>query len=124
MKLLSISLASLSCSFVLLLQVPGTPAPQIRTDNGIEGTVTRLGSGEPILGARVAVSRAPGTPLGGGPQGAAQAGPQPNAGAGQRGALPGPLPPVFTDASGHFSITGLTAGTWNLQVQAIDTEPE
>jgi len=100
MKLLALA----SSCVVLLLQAPPSPAQQLTFDAGIEGTVTRLGSAEPVPGTRVTIVR--------------QAGTLPNVGGDPRGAAPGPLPPVITDSNGHFSITGLTAGIWNLQFLA------
>ena len=84
---------------VLLLQTAGNPLQQQKPTGSIEGTVTRVGSTQPIANARVTVTRRGGAP---------QPPPGVNApivvapgAAGQRGgpAL-SPIPPATTDDKG------------------------
>ena len=98
MKLLL--LASLA-SLVLLLQAPANPPQQQRPQGSIEGTVTRLGSGQPVPNARIILT----------PRGALAAA--------ARGAnSPPPTKPVFTDGTGKFAITGLSEGNYNVAFEA------
>jgi hypothetical protein len=93
-----LSFASVLSCIVLVLQTP----PQ----GSIEGSVTQLGTGQPVANARVTVSLRPGQP-------------------GARGAAPlrrsnpsSPIQPVFTDAKGNFLAAGLSDGVYNVLVQA------
>src|SRR5215831_13186993 len=75
----------------------------------IEGTVVRIGTGEPVA-ARVSVTRV-GAPTGQPPQGAPPVNPNPNAPpgapAGAVVAPPKPIPSVTTDNKGSFLIKDL-----------------
>jgi hypothetical protein len=98
MKLLLVApLASLA----LFLQAPANPPQTQRPQGSIEGTVTRLGSGQRVANARISVS----------PRGVLAAG--------ARGAnAPPPAKPVFTDGNGKFAIAGLDEGNYNVAFEA------
>jgi hypothetical protein len=70
----------------------------------------RQGSTQPVVGARVMLTRRGGP---GQPPGLAQPAP-----AGARGATPAPIAPLTTDDRGKFVFQGLDEGTYILQVQA------
>jgi protocatechuate 3,4-dioxygenase beta subunit len=86
----SVWLVSLSASIALQLQTP---------TGGIEGTVSRRGSAEPLANARVTVTRRPGPVQ-------------------QNAAPPAPIPAVTTDGKGKFAVTGLDEGVYGVQVSA------
>ena len=113
MKLLS--LAPLA---VLFLQIPTGPTPQQRPQGAIEGSVTRLGSGQPVPSAQVRLTRGGAGIVTIGPSGQ-QVAVQPNqlAPLVARGAIPAPVV-VMTDDRGRFSFLGLEDGSYNLQVTA------
>ena len=122
MKILS--LAPLA---VLLLQAAINPLQQQRPQGSIEGTVTRLGTAQPVSGAQVRLTRRggpaqiPGPPGQGPGQVAVQIVP-PTPGqpvpAGARGAPSPPIAPVITDDRGRFTFPGLEEGAYMLQALA------
>ena len=115
---------------MVLLQVALNPLQQQKPQGSLEGSVARLGAGQPIPGARVTITRrggptvsvipavpaAPGTP--GAP---AVANP-----AGARGTpTPAPQPlSMTTDDKGKFSFQSLEDGIYTLQVQANGYVPQ
>jgi len=83
-----------------MLQAPSNPLQQPRPQGSIEGTVTRLGSGQPVPNVRVTVSLRP-------------------AQAAARGATTSPpTQPVFTDGKGKFVVAGLDEGVYTVQFQS------
>jgi hypothetical protein len=88
-------------SFVLLFQAPANPLQPQRPQGSIEGTVTRLGSNQPVSNARITVS-----PRGAGAVAARGANP------------PAPTKPVFTDGNGKFALAGLDEGNYNVMFEA------
>ena len=97
---------------LFLLHVTASPAPQQPAKAKIEGVVVRLGTGEPVRGAKLTVTRGRGAaPVNApanaaAPRGAAQAAP------------PAPPPPVVTDDLGKFSFPDLDEGSYTLQILA------
>ncbi len=107
----------LFAALAVFLQQNNNPLQQQRPAQGsIEGTVTRQGSGQPVIGARVTVTR-----RGGPAQPALPAGAQlqvpvaVNAGARGGGAQ---IQPVMTDDKGKYVVPGLEDGAYTIQIQA------
>jgi hypothetical protein len=92
---------------LFLLHVTASPAPQQPAKARIEGVVVRLGTGEPVRGAKLTLAR--------GGRGAA-----PVIVAAPRGATPAappvPPPPVVTDDLGKFIFPDLDEGSYTLQI--------
>jgi hypothetical protein len=95
MKVLSL----LSLAF-LLLQTGANPHTQPKPTGSIEGTVTRAGSNQRIIGARVTMIR--------------RLTPNP----------PAAIPPAITDDTGKFVFSGLEDGVYSIQVQADGYMPQ
>ena len=98
---------------IFLLRITASPAPQQPVKAKIEGVVVRLGTGEPVRGAKLTLTR-PG-------RGAAPAN-APVVVATPRGATPAtppaPPPPVVTDDLGKFVFPDLDEGGYTLQILA------
>jgi Carboxypeptidase regulatory-like domain len=125
MKLLC--LAPLS---MVLLQVALNPLQQQKPQGSLEGSVARLGPGQPIPGARVTITRRGGPTAGAIPTAPATPGtttaPLVTSPAGARGTpTPAPQPlAMTTDDKGKFSFQSLEDGTYTLQVQANGYVPQ
>jgi hypothetical protein len=98
---------------MFLLRVTASPAPQQPVKARIEGAVVRLGTGEPVRGAKLTLTRG----RGGAPANA------PVVVAAPRGATPAAPaappanpPPVVTDDLGKFSFPDLDEGSYTLQI--------
>ena len=115
---------------MVLLQVALNPLQQQKPQGSLEGSVARLGAGQPIPGARVTITRRGGPTAGaiatvpeipGTPAAPVVANP-----AGARG-MPTPAPQplaMTTDDKGKFSFQSLEDGTYALQVQANGYVPQ
>jgi hypothetical protein len=124
-KLFPLAAAILASSLILIAQNPSQSPqqPVAPPKAAIEGTVTRAGSGQPLKGVQVTVQKSDaagaGTTGRGGNRGAAGAG---AAGIGALGDLlnafagggRGNRTVVTTDSAGHFEVTGLDAGPYQI----------
>lgn len=130
MKYTTLSIVATVLIFGILTaaQTPALPAQQQTAQtaaaaapkSGIEGTVVRSGSGQPLKGVQITVQRTDTTAAAG--RGGRGAQPNAAAGLGALGDLLGTIvasatgasTSVSTDASGHFAVTGLAAGQYRI----------
>jgi hypothetical protein len=111
-------LAPLALVLVQLGQAPLQQQQQQRPLGSLEGTVTRLGTGQPVPNAQLRLTRRGGpvqAPVATGP--AQIALPPGQAFQGGARGLP-PVAPVMTDDRGKFTFSGLDEGTYILQALA------
>ncbi len=131
--------AAVSLAVFILTSMGQAPVPPGPPSGRIEGTVFRSGNNEPLRGARVTLTRinsSTGTAiniLGGGTSTSINSPGNPTptpgvgfSGRGGAGIVPSPaqapppdllpIPPVLTDAQGHFALTELEPGTYRLSI--------
>src|SRR4051812_2049647 len=111
----TLSLVSLA---VLLLQNGVNPSQPQRPTGSIEGTITRAGSSQPIIGARVTINRRPTPNQNANPAGAATPLSAPVVVVNSNGRPAAAIPPATTDDKGKFVFAGVEDGTYSVQVIA------